>query len=42
LNMTFNTNPIWCKISATLSSKEISNPTGEKKSMIKTTVARTK
>jgi hypothetical protein len=25
-----------------LSSKEISNPTGDKKSMIKTTVARTK
>jgi hypothetical protein len=40
LNMTFNTNSIWCKISATLSSTETSNPTGEKKSMIKTTVAR--
>jgi hypothetical protein len=42
LNMTFNPNSIWCKIGAPLSSKETSNPTGEKKSMIKTTVARTK
>jgi hypothetical protein len=44
LNMTFNQNSIWCKISAPLSSKETSNLTGPgiKKSMIKTTVARTK
>jgi hypothetical protein len=40
LNMTFNTNSTWCKKSATLASTETSNPTGEKKSMIKTTVAR--
>jgi hypothetical protein len=42
LNLTFNHNDIWCKKSAPLSSKETSNLTGDKKSMIKNTVARTK
>jgi hypothetical protein len=42
LNMTFNHNAIWCKNRAPLSSKETSNLTGDKKSMIKNTVARTK
>jgi hypothetical protein len=41
LNMTFNPNSIWCKNSAPLS-KVTSNLTGDKKSMITTTVARTK
>jgi hypothetical protein len=42
LNMTFNHNAIWCKNKTPLSSKETSNLTGGKKSMIKNTVARTK
>jgi hypothetical protein len=42
LNLTFNHNTIWCKTRAPISSKETSNLTGDKKSMIKNTVARTK
>jgi hypothetical protein len=42
MNSTFTHNVIWCKTSAPSFSKETTNLTGDKKSMIKNTVARTK